>query len=87
VIGGYALIITLGSQWSLMQSYICLPVAKVSVWASLTIVIALVEAQLLLAEKLSGLSLVAAALILFAVGLNTLASTSDNQADRIRRAT
>lgn len=87
VIGGYALIITLGSQWSLMKSYVQLPVARVSVWASLTIVIALVEARLLLEEKLSGLSLVGAALILVAVGLNTLASTSDNQADRLQRAT
>jgi drug/metabolite transporter (DMT)-like permease len=81
VIGGYAVIITLGSQWSLMQSYLRLPVAKVSVWASLTIVVALAEAHVVLAEKLNGASLLGAALILFAVGLNQVSSTTANNDD------
>jgi len=70
-----------------MQSYLRLPVAKVSAWASLTIVVALAEAHLVLAEKLSGLSLLGAALILVAVGLNQMASTSNGHADRPTRTT
>jgi drug/metabolite transporter (DMT)-like permease len=87
VIGGYALVITLGSQWSLMQSYVRLPVAKVTVWSSLTIVVSLAQAHLLLAEELSWMSLVGAALILVAVALEQLASSSSNHADKLKRPT
>ncbi|MCP9774849.1 DMT family transporter [Cyanobium sp. WAJ14-Wanaka] len=69
VIGGYALVISLGSQWSLMQCYRRLSVVQVSLWASLTIVVSLAEAHLVLDEPLHWPALVGAALILVAIGL------------------
>ncbi len=87
VIGGYALLITLGSQWSLMQSYVRLPVAKVTVWASLTIVVSLVQAHLLLAEELSWMALLGTALILVAVALNQLPADASKHADRLKKLT
>lgn len=87
VIGGYALVITLGSQWSLMQSYVRLPVAKVTIWASLTIVVSLAQAHLLLEEELSWMSLIGAALILVAVALVQLPSNTSNHADRLKKLT
>lgn len=83
VIGGYALVISLGSQWSLMQSYVHLPVVKVTVWASLTIVIALMEAHLVLAEELGWQGWLGACLILVAVGLFQASSTSNNHSDKL----
>lgn len=87
VIGGYALLITLGSQWSLMQSYVRLPVAKVTVWASLTIMVSLVQAHLLLAEELSWMALLGTALILVAVALNQLPADASKHADRLKKRT
>lgn len=69
VIGGYALVITLGSQWSLMQSYRQLGVVKVTFWASLTIVVSLLLAHVVLAEPLRGPAIGGAALILLAIVL------------------
>lgn len=77
VIGGYALVITLGSQWSLLLSYAKLPVAQITFWASLTIVVALAEAHLFLGERLNGPSFLGAALILVAVGMHHLTGKAD----------
>jgi drug/metabolite transporter (DMT)-like permease len=81
VIGGYALLITLGSQWSLLQSYATVKVAEISFWASLTIVVALVEAHLFLSEPLHGRALLGAALILVAVGLHQFHEGSGTHED------
>lgn len=70
VIGGYAMLISLGSQWSLMQCYTRLPVVQVSLWASFTLVVSLVEAHLWLAEPLHPPALLGSALILAALGLH-----------------
>ena len=67
VIGGYACLVTLGSQWSLMQAYACFGVVTVTVWATLTLVVSLVVAHGLLAEPLSPMAIGAAALIVLAV--------------------
>jgi drug/metabolite transporter (DMT)-like permease len=72
VIGGYALVITLGSQWSLMESYLRLGVVQVTFWASLTIVVSLVLAHLVLAESLGWPAFGGAALILAAIVLHQL---------------
>ncbi|MFM1812274.1 MAG: hypothetical protein RLZZ336_1212 [Cyanobacteriota bacterium] len=69
VIGGYALVITLGSQWSLMQAYVRLGVVQVTFWASLTIVVSLLMAHVVLAEPLRGAAIGGAALILVAIAL------------------
>jgi drug/metabolite transporter (DMT)-like permease len=81
VIGGYALLITLGSQWSLMQSYARLPVAKVTFWTSLTIVVALAEARLVLAERLSWQAVLGGLMIVVAVGLQQGASGAGHLTD------
>jgi drug/metabolite transporter (DMT)-like permease len=70
VIGGYALVITLGSQWSLMESYLRLGVVQVTFWASLTIVVSLVLAHLVLAESLGWPAIGGAVLILAAIVLH-----------------
>lgn len=70
VIGGYAVLISLGSQWSLMQCYTMLPVVQVSLWASFTLIVSLVEARLWLAEPLHPQALVGSAFILAALGLH-----------------
>jgi drug/metabolite transporter (DMT)-like permease len=69
VIGGYALLITLGSQWSLMHAYVGLGVVQVTFWASLTIVVSLVLAHVVLAEPLRWTAICGAALILVAIAL------------------
>lgn len=84
VIGGYALVITLGSQWSLLQSYAKLTVAQITLWGSLTIVVALAEAHLLLGERLDWYAVLGAALILVAVGLYQFTATTDTHADMTR---
>jgi drug/metabolite transporter (DMT)-like permease len=84
VIGGYALLITLGSQWSLLQSYARVTVAQISFWASLTIVVAIAEAHLFLNEPLHGRSLLGAGLIVIAVGLHQLNAGSGTQEDNTR---
>ena len=84
VIGGYALVITLGSQWSLLQSYAKLSVAQITLWGSLTIVVALAEAHLLLGERLDWHAVLGAALILVAVGLYQFTATTDTHADMTR---
>ena len=70
VIGGYAALITLGSQWSLMQAYAQLGVVPVTFWASLTIVVSLALAHLVLAEALQSLVVVGAILIVAAIALH-----------------
>lgn len=67
VIGGYACLITLGSQWSLMQAYAALGVVTVTVWATLTLVVSLVVAHGLLMEPLRPMAMLAAAVIVMAV--------------------
>lgn len=66
VIGGYAMAITLGSQWSLMLAYARLGVVAVTFWSSLTIVVAIATAHGVLGEPLQLSSAVGAALILAA---------------------
>jgi drug/metabolite transporter (DMT)-like permease len=74
VIAGYAVLITLGSQWSLMVAYRQLGVVPVTLWASLTIVVALTEAHLLLGEALTPQKMLGAGLIVVAVGMHQLTS-------------
>ena len=74
VIAGYAVLITLGSQWSLMVAYRQLGVVPVTLWASLTIVVALTEAHLLLGEALTPQRILGAGLIVVAVGMHQLTS-------------
>ncbi len=74
VIAGYAVLITLGSQWSLMVAYRQLGVVHVTLWASLTIVVALTEAHLLLGEALTPQRIFGAGLIVVAVGMHQLTS-------------
>ena len=69
VIAGYAALITLGSQWSLMAAYQVLGVVPVTLWASLTIVVALAEAHLLLHEPINASVIAGAVLIVAAIGL------------------
>lgn len=76
VIGGYAVLITLGSQWSLMRAYVQLGVVTVTFWASLTILVSLVLAHLLLDEALQlpvvfGAGLILAAIVLHQWGLSS----------------
>ena len=74
VIAGYAILITLGSQWSLVVAYRQLGVVPVTLWASLTIVVALTEAHLLLGEALTVPGVCGAGLIVAAVGMHQLTS-------------
>jgi drug/metabolite transporter (DMT)-like permease len=69
VIGGYALTITLGSQWSLMLAYAKLGVVPVTFWSSLTIVVAIAAAHALLGEPLFVNTIVGACLIIVAIGI------------------
>ena len=77
VIGGYAALITLGSQWSLMAAYQVLGVVPVTLWASLTIVVALAEAHLLLHEPISASVLVGAGLVVAAIALYQASKQQD----------
>ena len=74
VIAGYAALITLGSQWSLVMAYRELGVVPVTLWASLTIVVALTEAHVLLGEALTPQRILGAGLIVVAVGMHQLSS-------------
>jgi drug/metabolite transporter (DMT)-like permease len=74
VIAGYAALITLGSQWSLVVAYRELGVVPVTLWASLTIVVALTEAHVLLGEALTLPGVLGAGLIVVAVGMHQLTS-------------
>ena len=74
VIAGYAALITLGSQWSLMVAYRELGVVPVTLWASLTIVVALTEAHVLLGEALTLPGVLGAGLIVAAIGLHQATS-------------
>jgi drug/metabolite transporter (DMT)-like permease len=75
VIAGYAALITLGSQWSLMVAYRELGVVPVTLWASLTIVVALTEAHLLLGEALTLPRVLGASLIVAAIGFHQATSS------------
>ena len=77
VIAGYGILITLGSQWSLMAAYRQLGVVPVTLWASLTIVVALAEAHLLLHEPISAQVVLGAGLIVAAIGLHQATSRPD----------
>ena len=72
VIGGYGLTISLGSQWTLMLSYRQLGAAQISLWSSLTLVVALMGAHLLLGEPLGPAAIGGSTLILLALILNQL---------------
>jgi drug/metabolite transporter (DMT)-like permease len=74
VIAGYAALITLGSQWSLMVAYRELGVVPVTLWASLTIVVALTEAHVLLGEALTVQGVCGAGLIVLAIALHQATS-------------
>ena len=74
VIGLYGITISLGSQWTLMLSYQSLGVAQISLWSSLTIVVALLGANLLLGESLGFWAFSGAILILLGLTINQLSS-------------
>lgn len=77
VIAGYATLITLGSQWSLMAAYQKLGVVPVTLWSSLTIVVALAEAHLLLHEPIRAPVVLGAGMIVAAIGLHQATSRPD----------
>jgi len=79
VIAGYGALITLGSQWSLMGAYQALGVVPVTLWASLTIVVSLAEAHLLLHEPISASVIVGSGLILAAIALYQRSNRADAQ--------
>jgi len=72
VIGLYGITISLGSQWTLMQSYRSLGVAQISLWSSLTLVVALLGANLFLGEPLGLWALSGAVMILSGLTLHQL---------------
>ena len=74
VIGVYAICITLGSQWSLMVAYRGLRVTSITLWASISLVVSLLEAHLWLQEPLGPQALLGGFLILSALVLPTLVS-------------
>ena len=67
VIGAYAITISLGSVFTLMMCYEKLGVITVSFWSSLTILVAIAAASILLAEPLQWQSIVGAVIILAAI--------------------
>ena len=67
VIGAYAITISLGSVFTLMMCYEKLGVITVSFWSSLTILVAIAAASILLAEPLQWQSIVGAVIILVAI--------------------
>ena len=76
VIGGYALLITLGSQWSLMEAYSHFDAVTITLWAPLTIVVAIAEAYVFLGESPGIMGAIGASLIVAAAMLNQLGSRS-----------
>ena len=79
VIGLYGITISLGSQWTLMLSYKFLGVAQISLWSSLTIVVALLGANLMLGEPIGIKAFSGAILILLGLTINQLSSRQLNQ--------
>lgn len=67
VIGLYALTLPLGRELALRLAYRHIPVAQVSLWSSLSLVVALLSAAVLLGEPLQGASLAGSALVLAGV--------------------
>jgi len=67
VIGLYGLTLSLGSELALRRAYSELPVATVSLWGSLTIVVAVLSAALFLGEQISGPTLAGVVLLLLGV--------------------
>ncbi|MCT0206402.1 hypothetical protein [Synechococcus sp. CS-1332] len=67
VIGLYALSLPLGRELALRLAYRHLPVAQVSLWSSLSLLVALLSAAVLLGESLQGPSLAGSALVLAGV--------------------
>jgi drug/metabolite transporter (DMT)-like permease len=67
VIGLYGLTLPLGRELALRLAYRHTPVAEVSLWSSLSIVVALLSAAVLLGESLQGASLAGSALVLLGV--------------------
>jgi len=67
VIGLYGLTLSLGSELALRRAYAELPVATVSLWGSLTIVVAVLSAALLLGEQISAPTLAGVGLLLLGV--------------------
>lgn len=67
VIGIYALSLPLGRELALRLAYRHVPVAQVSLWSSLSLVVALLSAAVLLGEPLQGASLAGSALVLAGV--------------------
>ena len=74
VIGLYGITISLGSQWTLMLSYQSLGVAQISLWSSLTLIVALLGANLLLGEPLGFWAFSGAIIILSGLTINQLSS-------------
>ncbi len=75
VIGLYGISISLGSQWTLMKCYQYLGAAQISLWGSLTVVVALVGAHLFLGEPLEGSAILGASMILAALLIHQLQRT------------
>lgn len=82
VIVVYGLTLTLGRERALRAAYRHCPVATVSLWGSLSIVVAAGSASWVLGEPLSWPTVLGLALVLIGVGLNRAGSGRLDQSDR-----
>ncbi len=76
VVGGYAVLVTLGSQWSLMEAYSHFDTVTITLWAPLATVVAIAEAYVFLGESPGTPGVIGASLIVAAAMLNQLGSRS-----------
>jgi len=81
VIGVYGLCLSLGRELALRAAYRQFPVAKVSLWGSLTIVVAALSATWLLGEPLAWPTALGLMLVLAGVGLDGAARVRRDHAD------
>jgi len=81
VIGVYGLCLSLGRELALRAAYRQFPVAKVSLWGSLTIVVAALSATWLLGEPLAWPTALGLVLVLAGVGLDGAARVRRDHAD------
>ena len=81
VIGVYGLCLSLGRELALRAAYRQFPVATVSLWGSLTILVAALSATWLLGEALAWPTALGLALVLAGVGLDGAARARREQSD------
>ena len=81
VIGVYGLCLSLGRELALRAAYRQFPVATVSLWGALTILVAALSATWLLGEPLAWPTVLGLVLVLAGVGLAGAARARQNQSD------